>query len=211
MAKLILIRHEESEWNAKGIWTGITDVNLDEEGIINSRKMGKALREMDFQIAFTSKLKRAKETLDEILKVLGKNEIPIISDTALNERDYGDLTGKNKWEVEKEYGEEQFEKWRRGWDEDVPRGETLKDVYLRVVPFYEEQILPKLKEGKDILVVAHGNSLRALIKYLDNISDEGVAHLEVHPDEIFIYEVNGDGKITNKEIKKIDLGQKSKY
>lgn len=207
MAYLVLVRHEESEWNAKGIWTGVTDVGLDEKGKENSLKIGQDLKGMDFQIAFISKLKRARETLVEILKVLGKTDLTIIGDAALNERDYGSLTGKNKWEVEKEYGEEQFNKWRRGWDEPVPGGETLKDVYKRVVPYYEQQILPQLKNNKNVLVVAHGNSLRTLIKYLENISDEAVTNLEVSPDEIFIYEVDEEGKIINKEIKKVDLDE----
>ncbi|MDO8498997.1 MAG: 2,3-diphosphoglycerate-dependent phosphoglycerate mutase [bacterium] len=211
MAYLALVRHGESAWNAQGIWTGITNVELDEEGKENSRKVGEVLKGMDFTVAFTSKLRRAEETLTEILKVLGKTDLPIIEDAALNERDYGSLTGKNKWEVEKEYGEEQFESWRRGWDEPVPGGETLKDVYGRVVPFYKNQILLELLAGKNVLVVAHGNSLRALIKYLDDISDEGVTHLEVHPDEIFIYEIDKNGKIIKKEIKKVDLMESSKY
>ncbi len=201
MAKLVLVRHGESTWNAIGAWTGLTDISLDEKGRKLARKDGEALKNITFQIAFTSKLRRAQQSLDEIKKALG--EIPTIEDSAINERDYGDLTGKNKLEVEKRYGEEQYLKWRRSWDDPVPNGETLKDVYGRVVPFYQNSILPEIKQGKNVLVVAHGNSLRALIKYLENISDEDIPNLELATGEIYIYEMDKTSKILNKEIKTI--------
>lgn len=205
MAYLVLVRHGESKWNAQGIWTGITDISLDETGRENSQKIGEVLKGLEFQLAFTSKLKRAQETLTEILQVLGKTDLPVVEDGALNERDYGKLTGKNKWEVEKEYGQKRFNQWRRGWDYPVPGGETLKDVYQRVALFYVQQILPQLLTGKNVLVVAHGNSLRALIKYLEGISDDDVTKLEVTADKIFIYTLDRNGKIVNKGIRKVKL------
>lgn len=200
MAYLVLVRHGESKWNKAGLWTGWTDIELDEEGVKVAKEDGEKLKEIDFQVAFTSKLKRAKETLDEIKEVLG--EITTLEDEALNERNYGDFTGKNKWEIEKEYGEEQFEKWRRGWDDPVPNGETLKDVYERVVPYYQEKILPELENGKNVLVVAHGNSLRALVKFLENIPDSEIPDLELQTGEIYIYQIDPEGKIISKEIKR---------
>ncbi|MFA5933210.1 MAG: 2,3-diphosphoglycerate-dependent phosphoglycerate mutase [Microgenomates group bacterium] len=201
MAYLALVRHGESTWNAVGAWTGLTNIGLDEEGFEESREAGELLNDILFQIAFTSKLIRARQTLDEILDVLSIKHIPIYESAALNERDYGDLTGKNKWEVEKAYGEKQFNAWRRGWDEPVPNGETLKDVYNRVIPYYEESILPKLKAGKNVLVAAHGNSLRALIKYLEHISDKDIPAFEMETGAVFVFEINKKGEITGKEIR----------
>lgn len=201
MAKLILVRHGESTWNAIGAWTGLTDISLDKKGRELARKDGELLKNILFQVAFTSKLRRAQQSLDEIKKVLGS--IHTVEDSAINERDYGDLTGRNKLEVEKEYGQEQYLRWRRSWDYPIPHGETLKNVYERVVPFYESNILPELKKGKNVLVVAHGNSLRALIKYLENISDEEIPNLELATGEIYIYDMDQSGKILNKEIKQL--------
>lgn len=201
MAKLVLVRHGESTWNAIGAWTGLTDISLDEKGKDLARKDGELLKNILFQVAFTSKLRRAQQSLDEIKRVLGS--IPTVEDSAINERDYGDLTGRNKLEVEKEYGLEQYLRWRRSWDYPIPNGETLKDVYKRVVPFYQSNILPQLRMGKNVLVVAHGNSLRALIKYLEEISDEKIPNLELAIGEIYIYRVNEAGAIINKEIKTV--------
>src|SRR5579872_4687760 len=145
MAYLVLVRHGESVWNEKGLWTGWTDVDLSEKGREEAREAGETIKNIHFAYAFTSALKRAQETLDEIKKVLGQ-EIPTTASSALNERSYGDLTGKNKWDIQKQYGDGQFQKWRRGWDEPVPGGETLKDVYARVVPYYQQEILPLLQK-----------------------------------------------------------------
>lgn len=197
MAYLVLVRHGQSTWNAVNAWTGLTDISLDAKGREVAKKDGELLKKFSFQAAFTSNLRRAQQTLQEIEKVIGK--LPTSQDNALNERDYGDLTGKNKLEVEKLYGEEQYLKWRRSWDYPVPNGESLKDVYERVVPYYEEYILPELKKGKNVLVVAHGNSLRALVKYLENIPDEEIPDLEIAVGEIYIYEVCVNGQVLNKE------------
>ena len=194
MAYLALIRHGESEWNAKGFWTGLVDIEL-------SKKGPTLIKDINFDTAYTSVLRRAIETLDEIKKILKIKDVPVYKDKALNERDYGDLTGKDKWKIKEEYGQEQFLKWRRGWDYPIPNGETLKDVYNRVIPYYQNEILPKLKAGKNVLVSAHGNSLRALIKYLDNISDKDVSNLEIQTGQIYLYQVNDQGKIISKEIR----------
>lgn len=201
MTYLVLVRHGQSLWNAKGIWTGLTDVGLSEKGKEEARTAGKAIADINFQVAFVSVLKRAKQTLEEIENTLGITRLPTEENAALNERDYGDYTGKNKWQVKKEIGDKAFLKLRRSWDYPVPYGESLKDVYGRVVPYYKEHILPKLMMGKNVLVSAHGNSLRALVKYLDNLSDESVAKLEIPTGQVLIYNIDQMGKITSKETK----------
>jgi len=201
MPYLALLRHGQSEYNAAGLWTGLTDISLNDDGIAEAHEAANALKGIRFDIGFTSALKRAQETLNLILKDLGQADIPIVHDPALNERDYGDLTGKNKWQVRDEYGEDQFLKWRRSWDYPVPGGETLKDVYARVVPYYEERILPELKQGRNVVVAAHGNSLRALVKHLENISDVDIPELEIATGEIYLYDVATDGRILSKEIR----------
>lgn len=201
MAHLILVRHGKSEWNEKGLWTGFQDVSLAQAGMKEAQDAGAAIKDIHIDLAFTSALKRAQETLDEILKTTGQTDIPIIKDAALNERDYGEMTGKNKWEIKEQYGEEQFLKWRRGWNEPIPGGETLKDVYERVVPYYKENILPSLKDGKNVLIAAHGNSLRALVKYLENITEDGVTKLEIATGEVYVYEIDNQGTIIKKEIR----------
>lgn len=201
MAYLVLVRHGESEWNAKGLWTGWTDIGLSDKGREEAKKAGGALKDITFDAAFVSKLKRAKETLEEMESVWGHKIIPLYEDQALNERDYGDLTGKNKWAIKEEYGEEQFLQWRRGWDFPVPGGETLKDVYSRVVPFYQEKVLPEVQDGKNVLISAHGNSLRALVKYLETISDKDISGLEIATGEVYLYQLDNKGKIVKKEIR----------
>ncbi|MBI4035887.1 2,3-diphosphoglycerate-dependent phosphoglycerate mutase [Candidatus Daviesbacteria bacterium] len=200
MAYLVLVRHGESTWNAKGIWTGWTDVDLTERGKEEAGKAGEALKDIKFAIAFISPLKRAEQTLQEMEKVWGVH-LPRITSPAVTERDYGDYTGKNKWQVKKEIGDEAFLKLRRSWDYPVPNGESLKQVYQRVVPYYQQQILPKLKEGKNVVVSAHGNSLRSLVKYLDNIPDEDIAELEIPTGQVLVYSVDQNGKILNKKIR----------
>lgn len=201
MAYLALVRHGQSEWNALGLWTGLRDIALNDVGRREAREAAEALRGIRWDAAFTSALIRAQETLDEILDELGQKDVPIERSPAINERDYGDLTAKNKWDIQKEYGDEQFLKWRRSWDFPVPGGETLKDVYARVMPYYTEHILPLLKEGKNVVVSAHGNSLRALVKYLDKLSDEDVPKLEIGTGEVYLYEVSPSGEIVGKEIR----------
>lgn len=200
MAYLVLVRHTESEWNAKGLWTGLTDISLGESGREKARSLSKKLKDFHFDRAFTSVLKRSIETLAEIKTALGE-DFPVVEDKALNERDYGEFTGKNKWEVQKQLGEAEFKKLRRAWDYPIPSGETLKDVYNRVVPYYQAQILSYLKSGKNVLIVAHGNSLRALVKYLESVSDEQISNLEIATGEILIYEIAQNGEIISKNRK----------
>lgn len=200
MAYLILVRHGITDWNKEGRWHGLTDIPINEEGRQQAREGAKALSGIKIDSVYTSLLCRTKQTYDEICDSLGLS-CPVTAEPALNERDYGIYTGKNKWEVEKEMGHEEFVKLRRGWDCPIPKGETLKDVYNRVVEFYKEQILKDLKARKNVLVVSSGNTLRALIKYLENISDDDIANLELNFGEIYIYEIDKEGKVLGKEIK----------
>jgi 2,3-bisphosphoglycerate-dependent phosphoglycerate mutase len=201
MAYLILVRHGKSEWNALGLWTGWRDVELNAEGHAEARAAGEALRGLRLDVGYTSKLKRAQETLADIQEVLDLPNLPVVEAGELNERDYGDLTAKNKWDIQKQYGDEQFLKWRRSWDYPVPGGETLKDVYARVAPYYDAHILPDLKAGKNVIVAAHGNSLRALVKHLEGIPDAEIPKLEIGTGEVYVYQVDANGKITGKEVR----------
>ena len=201
MANLILVRHGESLWNGKGLWTGWTDISLDDQGKNQARLSGESIKKLNIavDIVYTSTLKRARETFYEIKNILKLNVLTF-ENSALNERNYGIYTGKSKWEIEKEVGEEQFHKIRRGWDISIENGESLKDVYERVIPYYQTEILPKLKSGKNILIVAHGNSLRALVKYLDNISNEDVENLEIATGEVYLYSLDEQGAMVSKQI-----------
>ncbi len=200
MANLIIIRHGESEWNAKGLWTGLTDVSLNQKGIEEAKNAGKLIQHFSFDKAFTSKLKRAIQTLEIVNEKLDKKITDIFESVALNERNYGILTGKNKWEIKKEKGEKEFLQLRRGWDYKIPEGESLKDVYNRVIPYYDQDILPELKSGNNILVVAHGNSLRALVKHIENISDTDIVNLNIELGSVYLYEISSEGKITKKTV-----------
>ena len=200
MAFLILVRHGESEWNAKGLWTGWTDIGLSEKGKLEAKQAGEKIKNIPIDIVYNSKLIRAKQTWEEIEKVLQIHNISTFEHEALNERDYGIYTGKNKWQIQKELGEEEFKKLRRSFDYPLEKGESLKDVFNRVVPYYKSEILPKLKEGKNVLISAHGNSLRALVKYLDNIPDDKISELEIPTGQVLVYTIEADGKITSKKI-----------
>lgn len=201
MAKLILVRHGASIWNEQGLWTGLTDISLSEKGKKEAEEAGLLLRTTHIDMVFISSLIRAKETADIIISLIDKKDIPLTADKALNERDYGELTGKNKWKIKEEFGETQFLKWRRSWDFPLPKGETLKDVYNRTVPYYVKNIEPLVKKGKNVLIVAHGNSLRALIKKLENISDENIPSVEITTGEIYIYDIDSNGNVMGKEVK----------
>ncbi len=205
MANLVLVRHGESVWNAKALWTGWTDVDLSDTGRKQARDAAEIIKDLSFDICFTSGLKRAQQTWEEIRSSLNL-QIPTTSDKALNERDYGDLTGKNKWKIKEEYGEEQFLIWRRSWDNPPPGGESLKNVYDRVIPYYLNNILPEIQKNKNVIVVAHGNSLRALVKYLENISDDEISSLEMKLGEPYVFKMDQSGKIISKEIRSIGSG-----
>lgn len=200
MAKLILVRHGISDWNKRGLWTGLTDIGLAPEGVEEGVRAGAALRDLPIDIVIVTPLKRTTQTFEAIQTVLGRKNLTVLTAPAMNERDYGIYTGKNKWEIEKEVGTERFQAIRRGWDEPVPGGETLKDVSARVVPYYESTILPMLKEGKHVLIVGHGNAFRALIRHLEGLREEAVTKVEVGTGEIYVYEISPEGKVLGKEI-----------
>ena len=202
MAYLVLVRHGQSEYNAKNWWTGWDDPSLTDLGKKEAVNAGENLKDIHFDLAYASALKRTQETLEIILQIIGQTEIPVTINAALNERDYGDYTKKNKWEVKKQVGDEIFQKIRRSWDYPVPHGETLKDVYNRVVPYFETEILPKVKNGKNVLISSSGNSLRALVKFLENVSETKIPLLEIPTGEVYVYEMNKEGKILQKEIRK---------
>lgn len=200
MANLALVRHGLSAYNKQGLWTGLRDPDLSEEGLDDAKNVAVALNGIKFDYAFSSPLKRHVHTLEIILEDLGQSNIPAQKDAALNERDYGIYTGKNKWDVKSEMGEEEFKKLRRSWDYPVPEGESLKDVYARVTNFYDNNILPLLREDKNVIISSSGNVLRALVKHLDQISDEDITRLEIAPGEVYLYKFE-NGKVQSKEIR----------
>lgn len=200
MAYLVLVRHGLSEYNKQGLWAGWDDPALTKEGLEEAKRAGNALRDIQFDRAFTSVLKRAKDTLTEILMILNQHP-PVIENQALNERNYGDFTRKNKWEVKEQLGEEEFQKLRRSWDYPIPNGESLKQVFERVIPYFEEEIFPQLIQGKNIIISSSGNTLRALVKYLENIPDDTIASLEIGTGEVYVYTIDGSGLIVKKEIR----------
>lgn len=202
--RLLITRHGESEWNAKGVWTGSTDVHLSEKGFKEAAILGESIKDIKIDFAYCSEQIRSLETLEGMLDASGQTTVEYERSAAIDERDYGIYTGKNKWEVQKEIGEQAFEKLRRGWNEPVPEGETLKDVYERAVPFYKETVLPRILKGETILLVAHGNSIRSLIKYIESVSDEKIVEIEMIFGETLIYEVDGQGKKITKEVRKIN-------
>jgi len=199
MAVLVLIRHGQSTWNKENRFTGWIDVPLAEEGVEEAKQVAKKIKGIHFDISYTSVLKRAIDTLEIILKE-NNWHIKIIKNKALNERMYGDLQGKNKDEIKKIYGEKQFLLWRRSYDIAPPNGESLKDTAARVIPFFQKHILKDLKKNKNVLVVAHGNSLRALVMYLDKLSPDEVIELNIPTAIPYVYEFDSDGNIINKKI-----------
>jgi 2,3-bisphosphoglycerate-dependent phosphoglycerate mutase len=202
--KLIIARHHESEWNKLGLWTGIRDRHLTPYGFQKSEKMGLLIKDIRIDRAFASMQVRSIETLSSMLDTIGDYKVPTTHAAALNERDYGEYTGKNKWDVEKLIGEEKWDDIRRGWNCPVPCGETLKMVYERAVPFFLKHILPLVRSGKNVLVVAHGNSLRALMKYIENISDEEIEGIEMPFGAVVIYDLNSDGHVIDKEVRSVE-------
>ena len=170
MAKLVRVRHGQSQWNRENRFTGWVDVPMTEKGISEAHRAGALLKDVKFDRAFTSTLKRAHHTLDIILAEIGQTGIPIETDKAINERHYGDLQGLNKAETTKKFGAKQVHIWRRSYDVQPPGGESLKDTAERAIPYFESKILPEVKAGKNVLVSAHGNSLRAIVMHLDKLS-----------------------------------------
>ncbi len=197
MARLILLRHGESQWNLENRFTGWVDVPLTPRGVQEARNAGEKLRGFNFDRAFTSVLERANETLRLALDAIGQSNIPIEKDKALNERMYGELQGLNKTETAKKYGEAQVKIWRRSYDVRPPGGESLKDTAERVLPYYEHTIKPHLLDGETILIAAHGNSLRALIMELEQLSRDQVLELNIPTGAPLLYELDQTGKVVS--------------
>ncbi len=197
MSKLILIRHGQSEWNELNLFTGWKNPGLTKKGEKEATDAGKLLREKEiiFDIAFTSALKRAQDTLTIILKEIDQTSLRIIKDQSLNERDYGDLSGLNKDEARKKWGEDKVHQWRRSFDIPPPGGESLRNTADRVLPYYKSNIVPRINEGLNILITAHGNSLRSLVMHLDNISSEDIVKLEIGTGVPLIYETESSENI----------------
>ena len=194
-SKLVLVRHGQSEWNAKNLFTGWKDPKLTDLGIQEAIKAGDLLetRNLKFDLMFTSDLFRAQETGRLILEQMNQTDIQVIEDQSLNERYYGDLAGLNKDEAREKWGEEQVHIWRRSFDVPPPGGESLKNTAERVLPYFELEIMPKVKEGLNILVAAHGNSLRSLVMELEKISSEEIVKLEIATGDPLTYEYsNGE-------------------
>jgi len=197
---LVLVRHGESEWNKKNLFTGWRDVDLTENGIEEARTAGRRIKAqgLRFDVGFTSALVRAQRSLDLMLEELGQQSIPVFKDQALNERDYGDLSGLNKDDARKKWGEEQVHIWRRSYDVAPPGGESLKDTLARTLPYYVQEIQPCVLRGERTLVVAHGNSLRALIMVLEKLSPEGILKRELATGVPIIYRLNADSTVASK-------------
>ncbi len=202
MALLVLVRHGQSEWNLKNIFTGWHDVDLTEKGAIEARSAGEKLKKLGvkFDTAFTSNLVRAQKTLAIILGELCIPNLPTEKNLALNERDYGDLTGQNKAEAAAKFGAEQVQIWRRSFDVAPPGGESLKDTAARTLPYFDAKIMPVVRIGKNVLVSAHGNSLRSIVMQLDQLSAEEIVKLEIPTGVPIVYEVDTNGKVISKKI-----------
>jgi len=225
MKKLVLLRHGESEWNLENRFTGWTDVDLSAKGVEEAKSAGRMLKEngYEFDVAFTSYLKRANRTLDLALQEMGETNIPVIKSYKLNERHYGALQGLNKAETAQKYGDEQVHVWRRSYDvqppaltpdddrnpakqelykdvsaSELPLTESLKDTVARAVPYYEKEILPLINEGKRVIIAAHGNSLRALVMYFDNLTKEEITGVNIPTGVPLVYEFDDNNKVVNK-------------
>jgi len=197
---LVLVRHGQSEWNLKNLFTGWRDVDLTELGVKEAREAGRKLKAqgLTFDVAFTSVLTRAQHTLDLILNEIDQAGLPTKKNLALNERDYGDLSGLNKDDARKKWGEEQVLIWRRSYDVAPPGGESLKDTLARALPYYVQEILPGVLRGERTLVAAHGNSLRALIMVLEKLTPESILKRELATGVPVIYRLNADSTVASK-------------
>jgi len=194
---LVLVRHGESEWNLKNLFTGWMDVDLTEKGIAEACAAGRKLKAqgISFDVAFTSALIRAQRSLDLILEEMGQSKVPIFRDQAPNERDYGNLSGLNKDDARAKWGAEQVQLWRRSYDVAPPGGESLKDTAARVLPYYIQEILPAVLRGKRVLIAAHGNSLRALVMVLERLSTTEIPRREIGTGVPLVYRLNTDSTV----------------
>jgi len=202
MATLVLVRHGQSEWNEKNLFTGWRDPDLTDRGRAEATAAGKALKAkgLVFDRAFTSDLSRAQNTCARILTELGQDDLPVIRNQALNERDYGDLSGLNKDDAREKWGAEQVHIWRRSFDVPPPGGESLKDTAERVLPYFRREILPLVQAGKNVLVAAHGNSLRALVMELDALTSEQIIDVNIGTGEPYLYQLDTTSAVVSKEI-----------
>ena len=199
---LVLVRHGQSEWNLKNLFTGWKDVGLTEKGVAEAKTAGERLKRkgLKFDIAYTSVLTRAQRTLDLMLAELGQTGLKTIKDQALNERDYGDLTGLNKDDARKKWGEEQVHVWRRSYDVAPPGGESLKDTLARALPYYMVHVQPDVLSGKSVLISAHGNSLRALIMAIEGLTPEEILKRELETGVPIVYRLKADSRPETVEI-----------
>jgi 2,3-bisphosphoglycerate-dependent phosphoglycerate mutase len=199
---LVLVRHGQSEWNEKNLFTGWRDPALTQKGIAEGREAGQALKTAGYQfdVAFTSVLTRAQETNRLVLEELGQSNLPVIRDQALNERDYGDLSGLNKDDARAKWGEEQVHIWRRSYDIPPPGGESLKDTAARVLPYFEREIMPRVLKGERVLIAAHGNSLRALVMVLDKLSEKEILEVNIATGAPIVYKLDDKGHVLSKDM-----------
>lgn len=199
---LVLVRHGQSEWNAKNLFTGWKDPDLTQKGVDEATDAGRKLKAAGytFDLAYTSELLRAQKTLDLMLAELGQSDMDIIRDIALNERDYGNLSGLNKDDAREKWGAEQVHVWRRSYDTPPPGGESLKDTAARTLPYFDAVIMPQVKAGRTIIVAAHGNSLRSIVMQLDNLSREEVIALEIATGVPIVYKLDNTGAVLEKTI-----------
>jgi 2,3-bisphosphoglycerate-dependent phosphoglycerate mutase len=202
MSRLVLVRHGQSEWNEKNLFTGWRDPGLTQQGIGEAKAAGIALKAggISFDLAFTSNLQRAQKTLSLLLAEQGQTDLAVTRNEALNERDYGDLAGLNKDDAREKWGAEQVHIWRRSFDTPPPGGESLKDTAARVLPYYEAEILTLIRAGKDILIAAHGNSLRALVMRLEGLSPAQILDVNIGTGVPYIYDMDEDGAVIGKDI-----------
>lgn len=199
---LVLVRHGQSEWNEKNLFTGWRDPGLTDLGKREAHAAGQAIKEkgLSFDVAFTSVLSRAQETNRIILEEIGQSDLTVVEDQALNERDYGDLSGLNKDDAREKWGEEQVHIWRRSYDVPPPGGESLKMTAERVLPYFDKEISPRVLKGERVLVTAHGNSLRALVMQLDKLSQDEVIALNIATGAPIVYELDDKGHVLGKSI-----------
>lgn len=198
MAQLLLVRHGITDWNKEGKWHGQSNISINDEGRNQAKKDAEVLKQFTIHKVYTSNLVRTKQTFETINQVLNLS-VPVINSNALNERDYGIYTGRNKWQVKEEIGEDKFNQLRRSWDYPIPQGESLKQVYERLIPYYKEYIEKDLKDGKNVMIVSSGNTLRALTKYLDNLPDQSISALELNFGEIDVYTIDQNGRVVGKQ------------
>ena len=202
MSQLILVRHGQSEWNQQNMFTGWRNPDLTERGVREARNAGRALKAegIKLTIAFTSELMRAQKTCALLLEEQGQSDLQTIRNVALNERDYGDLSGLNKDDAREKWGEEQVHIWRRSFDTPPPGGESLKDTAERVLPYFNNTIMPRIRAGENVLVAAHGNSLRALVMVLDGLGETEITQVNIATGEPYIYDMGAQGEVVGKRI-----------